>query len=112
MKMVYAVIALLSCYLVKAAYNFKEHRPEGEPRLFWVPSSVNNKAIVNLLDTFSDLPKYFGQPHAKLPDDFSFPRSFEYNAIVGSVSRKNNGFKVYNGAQEIIFDAENNRVKI
>ena len=60
MKMVYAYIALLSCALVRAAYNFKDHLPEGEPKLFWVPSSVNNKAIVNLLDTFSDLSKYFG----------------------------------------------------
>lgn len=110
--MAYVFIALLSCTFVKAAYNFKDHLPEGEPKLFWVPSSLNNKAIVNLLDTFTDLPKYFGQPHSKLPDDFAFPRSFEYNAIVGSVSRRNQGFKVYNGAQEIIFDAENNRVKI
>jgi len=67
-----------------------------------------------LLDTFSSLENYFPRAAAttKRPEDFKFPASFEFSAVVGSVSTVNRGRKVFNGAQYSIFDAENNRVKI
>jgi hypothetical protein len=60
------------------------------------------------------MPKFLGAPKPSHPEDFSFPRSFEFNALVAIVSRnrKSESFKVQNSAQSTIFDAENNRVKI
>jgi hypothetical protein len=40
------------------------------------------------------------------------PSSFEYKAVIGTVTHKGNGVQIFNGAQSAIFDAENNRVKI
>ena len=60
------------------------------------------------------MPKFLGAPKPNHPEDFAFPRSFEFNALVAIVSRnrKSESFKVHNSAQSTIFDAENNRVKI
>ena len=66
------------------------------------------------MDIFSEMPKFLGTPKPNHPEDFAFPRSFEFNALVAIVSRnrKSESFKVHNSAQSTIFDAENNRVKI
>lgn len=62
------------------------------------------------------MPTYYqtSQQHQQpeQPSDFQFPESFEFSAVVGTVSRLDRGFKVFNGAQYSIFDAENNRAKI
>jgi hypothetical protein len=68
--------------------------------------------IIELLETFEDLTKFFTKKPKSFPESFAMPSSFEYKAVIGTVTHKGNGVKIFNGAQSAIFDAENNRVKI
>lgn len=82
------MLSLLLATLAQGQLDFYDFLPEGEPTQFWIQSQ-NTKEIVNLLDTFTSLSKFFDEPKQTHPEDFTFPRSFEFNAIVGIVSRKN-----------------------
>ncbi len=96
-------------FAVANAVEYKNELPAGEPNLFAIQSKG---VIVDLFDTFSDLGLYFSDQSLPFPDSFEFPRSFEFKAVVGTVTKKSGQTYVYNGAQEMILDAVNNRVKI
>ena len=55
------MLSLLLATLAQGQLDFYDFLPEGEPTQFWIQSQ-NTKEIVNLLDTFTSLSKFFHEP--------------------------------------------------
>lgn len=72
-----------------------------------------------LLEVLEDLPRYFESARqdddsvADFPASFYFPESFSYEMTYGMVTLANNKKQtIFDGTQKVVFDAENNRVRI